>query len=305
MNHHSLVELDQLSKFDIDNTIVDADNFMYDDDLGREHKVGRMNNKSVALLFYEPSTRTRLSFQRAVQKLGAMPMVIENPHAFSSVAKGETFADTLRVVAQYADVIVLRHPEPGSAKFAAELLNIPVINAGDGNNEHPTQALLDLMTIYKHGGLNNRFGLIAGDLVHSRTVHSLLTGLDKFDGNRVLLYGPEIMIREQWRNLSAIQNDYVLEAVPSMENRFDFVYVTRPQTERWTAMTPQMEKYELDLKTFNRIAGPKTILMHPLPRNEELHADLDDDPRSVYLTEQIKNGIYIRMALLYKALTGC
>jgi aspartate carbamoyltransferase len=263
--------------------------------------------KTIALLFYEPSTRTRLSFESAAKKLGADVLVIENPQAFSSVAKGETFEDTVRVISQYADCIVLRHPSRGASKLASDYVDIPVINAGDGTGEHPTQALLDLYTIWEHWRrLDNLTGLIAGDLAHSRTVHSLVEGLNKFEGNHLWFFSPP-HLRFPIVFLENLHVEEITHLDEVTNFGFDFAYWTRSQNER---MSPEMARdveplfhsYSLDKEKFDSFASEHTLLMHPLPRVHELSTDLDDDPRSVYLTRQIKNGLLVRMALFAELL---
>lgn len=260
----------------------------------------------VTLLFYEPSSRTRGSFDAAAKQLGGQTIVVENPQQFSSVAKGETFEDTIRTFEAYCDAIVLRHPRSGSAQKAAEAAKfVPIINAGDGIGEHPTQALLDLYTIWeKTGTLSNIKGLITGDIKNGRTVHSLLKALSLYPNNIVYLLSPEqlkldrVLFEElKVKGLNIVEIDKT-EDIPKDCN---FWYWTRVQKERFE----NEEEYEKLKNIF--IATPQLlkdygnsymILMHPLPRVGEITADVDEDSRAVYLRNQVRNGMYIRMALL-------
>ena len=258
------------------------------------------------LLFYEPSSRTFGSFAAAIKRLGGATVDIVNPQQNSSVAKGETLEDTIRTFEAYSDLIVIRHPEKGAAQKAADAaFFIPIINAGDGVGEHPTQALLDLYTIYeKFGGLDNLTGLFVGDLLNGRTVHSLLKGLSLFKGNTVYLLSPQLLkltpsaIRDLERHGLNIKEIRSEKEIPT---KTDFWYWTRVQKERFT----DVAAYEKVKKTFiitpellKKYAGQKMIIMHPLPRVGEIDTRVDADPRAVYLRSQVSNGMYIRMALV-------
>ncbi len=256
----------------------------------------------LACLFYEPSTRTSSSFIAAMERLGGGVIPITQGVQFSSVSKGETLADTIRTLEQYADVIVLRHPEIGSAKAAASYASVPVINAGDGTGEHPTQSLLDLFTIQDElGRLEGLKVAMIGDLRYGRTVHSLTKLLLQYDVS-LRFVSPEIL-----RLPLAIMNQVIDAGVDVRETHevadvienADVLYVTRVQKERFT----DLAQYE-EVKEFYKItpeimkrAKEKMVVMHPLPRVGEIHYTVDSDPRAAYF-RQVQNGMYIRMALL-------
>lgn len=260
----------------------------------------------VTLLFYEPSSRTFGSFGGAIKQLSGQTIDILNPQQFSSVSKGETFEDTIRVFEAYCDVIVIRDKQVGQALKAAQAASfVPIINAGDGIGEHPTQALLDMYTIYeKFGRLNNLTGVLAGDLLNGRTVHSLIRGLSLYKNITLYLLSPKELklskseftdLQKRGVKLIEIHNE------KEMPKNADFWYWTRVQKERFASseayekvknmfiMTPELVK---------KFAGKNTILMHPLPRVGEIDPKVDEDPRAVYLRSQIRNGMYIRMALI-------
>jgi carbamoyl-phosphate synthase/aspartate carbamoyltransferase/dihydroorotase/carbamoyl-phosphate synthase/aspartate carbamoyltransferase len=253
-------------------------------------------------LFYEPSTRTSASFIAAMERLGGSVIPITQGVQFSSVSKGETLADTIRTLEQYSDVIVLRHPEIGSAQVAADYANVPVINAGDGAGEHPTQALLDLLTIKEElGRIDGLKIAMVGDLRYGRTVHSLVRLLLQYDVS-LRFVSPEIL-----RLPLTIMNE-VIDAglavrethdVADVIENADVLYVTRVQKERFTDLAQYEEVkdlYEITPELMVK-AKPKMIVMHPLPRVGEIHYAVDADPRAAYF-RQVKNGMYIRMALL-------
>lgn len=265
-----------------------------------------LDGNIVALIFYEPSSRTFASFSVSVKKLGGQTLEILDPHHFSSVAKGETLEDTIHVFEAYCDAIILRHPQEGAVEAAAEAAFFaPIINAGDGIGEHPSQALLDMATINeKHGRLEHLTGVIAGDLLNGRTVHSLIKGLSLFENNTIYLLSPnELKLsRKDFTNFS--QRDIKLIEIQNERDippNSDFWYWTRVQKERF----PNMQEYEKVKNNFivtkelvSKFAGKNTIIMHPLPRVSEIQPEVDADPRAVYLRSQIKNGMYVRMALL-------
>lgn len=259
-----------------------------------------------ALIFYEPSTRTFGSFSAAIKRLGGQTIEFQDPASVSSVAKGETLEDTIRTLEAYSDIIIIRHPEKGAAKKAADAaFFVPVINAGDGIGEHPTQALLDMYTIYeKFGTLNGLKILFAGDLLNGRTVHSLLKGLSLFKTSTIYLLSPKSLrlspedkdlYREKGLKLEELHR---AEDIPKDINVW---YWTRVQKERFK----DLKDYEKVKHTFivtpklmRERAGRKMILMHPLPRVGEIETAVDNDERSVYFRSQIKNGMYLRMALI-------
>ncbi len=258
------------------------------------------------LIFYEPSSRTFGSFSSAIKRLGGQTLEFQNPINTSSVAKGETLEDTIRTLEAYSDIIILRHPEKGAAKKAAEAaFFVPIINAGDGIGEHPTQALLDMYTIYeKFGQLDNLTLLFAGDLLNGRTVHSLLKGLSLFKKNTIYLLSPKSLKlskedKENFekRGLKLIE----IHESSDIPKNADVWYWTRVQKERFK----NLKDYEMVKHSFivtptlmQEKASKSMILMHPLPRVGEIETSVDADPRAVYFRSQIKNGMYLRMALI-------
>lgn len=244
-------------------------------------------------LFYEPSTRTSSSFYSAMVKLGGHVIPI-NDVSFSSVSKGETLSDTIRVMNSYSDVIVLRHPEVGSAELAAHVSHVPIINAGDGVGEHPTQALLDLYTIHKSLGLHKPLHVaLVGDLKHGRTVHSLLRLLRMYNVQVHLVAPPGFEMPDYLVQPQDQHHAQLWECVPHV----DVVYMTRVQKERIT--DAQLLNHTHDLKltpTHMHMAQPHMIVMHPLPRVDEIDQRVDSDPRAKYF-EQITNGLWIRQAI--------
>lgn len=259
----------------------------------------------VTLLFYEPSSRTFNSFDSAVKHLGGETITEKDPSHFSSVSKGETFEDTIRTFEAYGDLIVLRHPEVGSAELAAKVSQKPIINAGDGIGEHPTQALLDLFTIWEHTGrLENIRGLMAGDILNGRTVHSLLEGLAMFPGNVVYLLSHE-SLRLDRSTLQELQDKGLavieIDSPEDIPKDVGFWYWTRTQKERFKD-NEEYEKvknnYIITPKFMKKYGNPNMVLMHPLPRVGEIDPKVDDDPRAIYFNKQAQNGLYVRMALL-------
>jgi aspartate carbamoyltransferase catalytic subunit len=256
----------------------------------------------LACLFYEPSTRTSASFISAMERLGGSVIPITQGVQFSSVSKGETLADTVRTLEQYADAIVLRHPEVGSAKVAADYASVPVLNAGDGAGEHPTQALLDLFTIREElGRLHGLKVAMVGDLRYGRTVHSLTKLLTQYDVS-LRFVSPEIL-----RLPLTIMNGVIDAKINARETHdvadvienADVLYVTRVQKERFNDLAQYEEvkgHYEITPELLAR-AKEKMIVMHPLPRVGEIHYAVDQDPRAAYF-RQVQNGMFIRMALL-------
>jgi aspartate carbamoyltransferase len=264
-----------------------------------------LSGKIVALLFFEPSTRTFSSNSSAVKRLGGQTIEHQNPMQNSSVVKGETIEDTIMMIEQYSDAIVIRHPLVGTAQKAAQVADIPVINAGDGIGEHPTQALLDMFTIYeKHGHLNNIKGLMVGDLLNGRTVHSLIRGLSIFPNNTLYLLSPK-QLRLSKKDLEEAKKRKIklveIKSFEEIPSDCHFWYWTRVQKERF-ADKREYEKLKLSFiltkKLVGERAGKNTLIMHPLPRVGEIETAVDSDPRAVYLTTEAKNGMYVRMALL-------
>lgn len=253
-------------------------------------------------LFYEPSTRTSASFIAAMERLGGSVIPITQGVQFSSVSKGETLADTIRTLEQYSDVIVLRHPETGSAQMAADYASIPVINAGDGAGEHPTQALLDLFTIREElGTLDGLKVAMVGDLRYGRTVHSLTKLLLQYNVS-LRFVSPEILrmpLSIMNQVIDAKVNVRETHDVADVIENADVLYVTRVQKERFSDLSQYeqvKDQYEITTELMGQ-AKEKMVIMHPLPRVGEIHYNVDKDPRAAYF-RQVQNGMFIRMALL-------
>jgi aspartate carbamoyltransferase catalytic subunit len=262
----------------------------------------------MASLFYEPSTRTRFSHEAAMLRLGGRVLSTENAEAFSSVSKGETLEDTIRMASSYCDVIVIRHREKGAAARAAAVSSVPVINAGDGPGQHPTQALLDVFTIENElGGIDGKTIAFVGDLAHGRTVRSLAYLLGKFQPTGILFVAHEVV-----RMKADIKEYLDRHGVPWEEvddladaaRRADVLYVTRIQKERFgDRIAEYHEAYGRYVVTPATLAvmKPRSIVMHPLPRVNEIAVEVDNDPRAAYF-RQAKNGLFVRMALLHNIL---
>jgi aspartate carbamoyltransferase catalytic subunit len=261
-------------------------------------------SRLMATLFYEPSTRTRFSFEAAMHRLGGRVISTENAAEFSSVAKGETLEDTIRIMNGYADVIVLRHSEVGTAKRAAAVSRVPIINAGDGVGQHPTQALLDLYTIHKEiGSIDGLKIAMVGDLAQGRTVRSLAYLLSKFEDTKMYFVAPPLLkmkedILEHLRERGSwFAEETTLDRVlPEV----DVVYMTRVQKERFGDRIADYEScrgiYIINQNSL-RLMKPNAIIMHPLPRLEEIAMEVDQDRRAAYF-RQAQNGLFVRMALL-------
>jgi len=262
----------------------------------------------MATLFYEPSTRTRFSFETAMHRLGGRVISTENAAEFSSVAKGETLEDTIRIMNAYSDVIVLRHQEVGAAKRAAAVSRIPVINAGDGVGQHPTQALLDLYTIRKEiGAIEGLRIAMVGDLAQGRTVRSLAYLLSKYRDVKIHFVAPPLLKMKQdiLGHLSETHVWFTQETeLEKVLPEVDVVYQTRIQKERFGDRSADYERcrgvYVINRASL-RLMRPNAIVMHPLPRLDEITMEVDEDPRAAYF-RQAQNGLYVRMALLTMAL---
>ncbi len=270
-------------------------------------KINILEGYILATLFFEPSTRTRLSFEAAMQKLGGGVIGFSAVEA-SSVAKGESLVDTIRTVENYADIIVLRHPTMGAARAAAEVASVPIINAGDGSGEHPTQTLLDLYTILKEKGRIEglKIGLL-GDLKYGRTVHSLSIALGRFKNNLFLISPEELkMPREHVRDLEEMGVNVVeTNNLEDVLGELDVLYVTRIQKERFPDIKEYekvKESYRIDKNTLEN-AKSDLIIMHPLPRVGEISYDVDKTKHAVYF-KQVGYGVTVRMTLLALILRG-
>jgi aspartate carbamoyltransferase catalytic subunit len=263
--------------------------------------------KLLATLFYEPSTRTRFSFEAAMMRLGGKVIGFSEPNS-SSVSKGECLADTIRTVGCYSDIIAIRHPKEGSAKVASIYSEIPVINAGDGGHQHPTQTLTDLLTIKElKGTFNNMTIGICGDLKFGRTVHSLLKAMSRYDNNRYILISPsELKIPDYIREEVLNKNNIEFMEVETLENSMeslDILYMTRVQKERFFNEAEYLrlrDSYILDKEKLKK-AKKDLMIMHPLPRVNEIDYAIDEDERACYF-KQAKFGMYARMALIAKLL---
>ncbi|MDO5409278.1 MAG: aspartate carbamoyltransferase [Lachnospiraceae bacterium] len=265
------------------------------------------NRKKLATLFYEPSTRTRLSLETAMLNLGGQVIGFASSNA-SSAAKGESVADTIRMISCYADIAAIRHPKEGAALVAAMNSSIPVINAGDGGHQHPTQTLTDLLTIRSlKGRLENLTVGLCGDLKFGRTVHSLINALVRYPGIRFVLVSPtELRIPSYIRENVLDANHVEYEEVEILEDampKLDILYMTRVQRERFFSEDEYLrlkDIYVLDALKME-LAKEDMLVMHPLPRVNEISVEVDKDPRAGYF-KQVQYGVYIRMALIMKLL---
>ncbi|MBR1441403.1 MAG: aspartate carbamoyltransferase [Lachnospiraceae bacterium] len=260
------------------------------------------DRKKLATLFYEPSTRTRLSFETAMLNLGGSVIGFADASS-SSVSKGESVADTIRVISCFADIAAMRHPKEGAPMVAAANSSIPVINAGDGGHQHPTQTLTDLLTIRAlKGHLGNMTVGLCGDLKFGRTVHSLINALVRYEGIRFVFISPEELKVPDYITDMLKEKNIPYEEVIRLEDRIgdlDLLYMTRVQKERFFNEEDYIrlkDFYILD-KAKMELAPEKMLVLHPLPRVNEISVDVDDDPRAVYF-KQVQYGMYVRMALI-------
>ena len=267
----------------------------------------KCKGKKIATLFYEPSTRTRLSFESAMLELGGSVIGFSSPSS-SSVSKGESVADTARVINRFADIIAMRHYLEGAPLVAGVNVTIPVINAGDGGHCHPTQTLADLLTIKREkGSLNNLTVGFCGDLKYGRTVHSLIGALSRYTGIKIVLISPkELKLPEYVMDDVVIKNNMEYKETTSLEEELpnlDVLYMTRIQQERFTDLDEYnrlKDSYVLNKEKLDK-AKSDTIVLHPLPRVNEISVDVDDDSRACYF-KQVENGKFMRMALILKLL---
>lgn len=265
------------------------------------------DGKKLATLFYEPSTRTRLSFEAAMLNLGGSVLGFASATS-SSAAKGESVTDTIRMISCYSDICAMRHPKEGAAFVAAQKAGIPVINAGDGGHQHPTQTLTDLMTIRSlQGRLDNLTIGLCGDLKFGRTVHSLINAMVRYPGVRFILISPdELRIPDNIREDVLMANNVQFEEVGSLDDAIgslDILYMTRVQKERFFNEEDYIrlkDCYILDKKKM-KLAKEKMFVLHPLPRVNEISVEIDDDPRAAYF-RQAQYGVYVRMALIMRLL---
>lgn len=263
--------------------------------------------KILATLFYEPSTRTRLSFEAAMLRLGGTVLGFSEAKS-SSAAKGESVADTIRTVECYADIAAMRHPKEGAPKVASMYSTMPVINAGDGGHQHPTQTLTDLLTISKlKGKLSGLTIGVCGDLKFGRTVHSLIKAMSRYEGNKFVLISPnELKVPEYIKEEILKKNNIEFKEVERLEDvigELDILYMTRVQRERFFNEDDYIrlkDSYILDAKKMED-AKADAIVLHPLPRVNEISTEIDNDPRAAYF-RQAKFGMFVRMALMVKLL---
>ncbi len=260
--------------------------------------------KLMATLFYEPSTRTRLSFEAAMKRLGGEIIGFSEPNS-SSASKGESLADTMRVVSGYVDLIVMRHPKEGTANEATKYTSVPFINAGDGKNQHPTQTITDLFTIklLKRTLSNHKIGL-CGDLKYGRTVHSLVKAMTRYDNNKFVFISPNELSMPKYITQNIDSNSYeeTNDLDESIRN-LDLLYMTRVQRERFEDESEYEKLKDTYILNKNKMEHAKEdmLVLHPLPRVNEISTDVDDDKRAVYF-EQATYGMYARMALIMKLL---
>ena len=281
-------------------TLLDLADRIHDDPAAYQDAA---SHKKLATLFYEPSTRTQMSFQTAMIRLGGSIIGFDNP-GNSSVSKGENLKDTIKIVSNYADVLVMRHNQEGAARAAALSADCPVINAGDGSHAHPTQTLTDLLTIKREKGRFNNMTIgFCGDLKFGRTVHSLIKSLARYDNVKFVLISPEelrvpdYIINEvlEPRGIPYIETRNLEGALPDL----DILYMTRVQRERFFNEEDYIRLRDSYILTAEKLslAPADMAVLHPLPRVNEIALDVDDDPRAAYF-EQVQNGVYVRMALI-------
>ena len=299
----NLIDIMQLSVEEIDALVQKGCDIMANP-AAYAHKC---DGKILATLFFEPSTRTRLSFESAMLSLGGQVLGFSSA-ASSSASKGESVADTIRVVSAYCDIIAMRHPKEGAPLVATQHSLVPVINAGDGGHNHPTQTLTDLITIHKEKGHFDNLTIgFCGDLKFGRTVHSLVAAMSRYTGIRFVFVSPEELklpryVKEQYikeKNIPYTQSASLEEVMPEL----DVLYMTRVQKERFFNEEDYLRLKDSYILTPDKLANAKKDLciLHPLPRVNEISVAVDDDPRACYF-KQAQNGRYIRMALIMKLL---
>ena len=298
-NIRNIIDIKDLSVLEIDNLIKVANDIIDN----REKYSHVCDGKILATLFFEPSTRTRLSFESAMLRLGGKVLGFSEASS-SSTSKGETLSDTVCVVSGYADIIAMRHPKEGAPMVASKKSIVPIINAGDGGHYHPTRTLTDLLTISrKKGRLDNLTIGVCGDLKFGRTIHSLITAMIRYPNIKFVLISPdelklpEYIITEVLKknNIEYVETNNIEEYMDEL----DILYMTRVQKERFFSEEEyiRLKDYYILDKDKLRNAKKDLCILHPLPRVNEIHIDVDDDPRACYF-EQAYNGVFIRMALI-------
>lgn len=300
MINKSLVSITDYSKEDILRILNLARKF--DENPNRR----LLEGKVCATLFFEPSTRTRLSFETAVNRLGGRIIGFTDA-ATTSSSKGETLKDTILMVSNYADIIIMRHHLEGAGRYASEVSTVPIINAGDGANQHPTQTMLDLYSIYKtQGTLNDLTLTVVGDLKYGRTVHSLIIGMSHFNPTFHFVAPEELRLPETYKNFCddhGIKYEEHTDFSPEVINQADILYMTRVQRERFTDLMEYEKVKNVYILRKDMLDGSKDNLkiLHPLPRVNEIQQDVDDSPKAYYF-EQAKNGVFAREAVICDAL---
>ena len=300
---NNLLSITDLTTEEIDELIAKAQDIIANPDAYHE----KCKYKKLATLFFEPSTRTRLSFEAAMIDLGGRVMGFSETQA-SSAAKGESVADTVRTVGCYVDIIAMRHPKEGAPLVASMHAGVPVINAGDGGHNHPTQTLTDLLTIMtEKGRLNNMTIGLCGDLKFGRTVHSLIEAMSRYEGIKFVLISPEELklpnyVKQETldrKGIEYVETTNLVDAMPEL----DILYMTRVQRERFFNEEDYIRLKDSYILTPEKLVTAKAdmTIMHPLPRVNEISVAVDDDPRAAYF-RQVKNGKFIRMALILKLL---
>ena len=299
----SLIAIEEMSTQEIDKLIETAE-----DIIKNPAKYAQLcRGKKLATLFYEPSTRTRLSFEAAMYELGGNVLGFSE-QASSSASKGESVADTARAVSCYADIIAMRHPKEGAPYVAATKASVPVINAGDGGHNHPTQTLTDLLTIKtEKGRLDSLTVGFCGDLKFGRTVHSLITALSRYKNIRIVLISPDELVIPDYMKSGVLQSENIeyieTRSLEEYMPELDILYMTRVQRERFFNEADYIRLKDTYILSPEKLAKAKSDLaiLHPLPRVNEISVSIDDDPRACYF-KQVLNGKYIRMALILKLL---
>ena len=300
MNTKNLISITDLSKREILDLITTAQKFE------QNPNQRLLEGKVVASLFFEPSTRTRLSFETAVNRLGGRVIGFSDAST-SSQSKGESLKDTIMMVSNYADLIVMRHPLMGAARYASEISKVPIINAGDGANQHPTQTMLDLYSIQQtQGHLDNLTITMVGDLKYGRTVHSLLEAMHHFNPRFNFVACDVLQMPEQYKQFcreQGIPYTETTEFSADIINESDIIYMTRVQRERFSDMMEYERVKNLYTLTASMLQGGKSNMrvLHPLPRVTEIAQDVDDTPWAYYF-EQARNGLYARQAIICRAL---
>lgn len=299
-SHKSIVDADQFSRSDLETVLNYSEKIHHLFQNAPEELFSLLQGKLLASLFFESSTRTKLSFETAMNRLGGR-VISTVGFQFSSISKGETLYDTMKMIEGYADIAVIRHPEEGSSRIAASAVDIPIINAGDGSGQHPTQALLDLYTIFREkGSVDGKKIAFVGDLKFGRTIHSLIKLLHHYDVELVLISPVDLAIPESYRkDLKKLGKNFEeTEDIKAIWD-CDIAYITRIQQERFVDRS-EYEKlknsYSIN-RAFLQASRRETLVMHPLPRVNELSTDVDDLPGAAYF-RQAAYGVIVRMALL-------